>query len=65
MIKMADFNYESRHENCGLYLQDGCWAWEETLERDDDCSRNIAIRAKIAADDRAFLESCGIRPETL
>ena len=37
--------------------------WQETLDYDPDDPRNIAIEAKIATDDRAFLEACGIRPE--
>jgi len=40
------------------------WIWEERLDYDATDPRNIAIEAKIAADDRAFLEACGIAAET-
>jgi hypothetical protein len=39
------------------------WIWEERLDYDPDDPRNIAIEAKIAADDRAFLKACGIVAE--
>ena len=37
--------------------------WEETLERDDDCPRNVAIRKSIAAADFVLLVEMGIRPD--
>ena len=63
-INMADFSYESRRKNCGLYVQDdGCLAWEETVGYDPNSPWCRAIDEKIAAGDWAFLEACGIRPE--
>lgn len=37
------------------------WVLEETIGRDDDDPRNIAIKAKIAADDLDFLRKIGIK----
>jgi hypothetical protein len=39
------------------------WIWEERLDYNPDDPRNIAIEAKIAADDRTFLKACGIVAE--